>query len=207
MHMDSGLPINREVLFLVIPEYADWEFALLAPGLRRGFGLWAPQYEVKVVAPDEGLVTSIGGFRCLPDYTFNHLPEDYAALVLVGGMNWWGEEAERVVAIVRQALARQVVVGAICDASAFLGAKGFLNDVDHTSNGLTYLKDKAGSAYTGEARYRNEPSVRAGNLVTASGVGFIDFTCDMLAALNVADAQNIAVMRSAFRSGMIPTGL
>lgn len=37
---------SSEVLFLLIPEYADWEFALLAPGLRRGFGIWAPRYEV-----------------------------------------------------------------------------------------------------------------------------------------------------------------
>ena len=201
MHADA---MRGEVLFLVIPEYADWEFALLAPGLRRGFGLWAPQYEVKVVAPDEGPVMSIGGFRCLPDYSFTTMPERYAALVLVGGMNWWGEEAKRVAPIVRQALAGKAVVGAICDASAFLGANGFLNDVDHTSNGLAYLKEKAGPAYTGEARYRNAPSVRAGNLVTAPGTGFIAFACDMLAALNAADEKGIEAMRDAFTSGFFP---
>lgn len=27
---------RKEVLFVLIEEYADWEFALLAPGLRRG---------------------------------------------------------------------------------------------------------------------------------------------------------------------------
>ena len=31
------------------------------------------------------------------------------ALVLVGGMNWWGEEARRVVPLVEQAQARQIV--------------------------------------------------------------------------------------------------
>ncbi|STV71306.1 Uncharacterised protein [Klebsiella michiganensis] len=52
---------------------------------------------------------SIGGVRCLPDYTFETIPDDYAALVLVGGMNWWGEEARRVVPLVEQAQARQIV--------------------------------------------------------------------------------------------------
>lgn len=203
MHTDTNAT-RGEVLFLIIPEYADWEFALLAPGLRRGFGLWAPQYEVKVVAPNEEPAMSIGGFRCLPDYSFAAMPEDYAALVLVGGMNWWGEEAKQVVPIVRQALAKKAVVGAICDASVFLGANGFLNDVDHTSNGLSYLKQKAGPAYTGETRYQNTPSVRAGNLVTASGTGFIAFACDMLAALNAADAKSIEAMRAAFTSGFFP---
>lgn len=27
---------RKEVLFVLIQEYADWEFSLLAPGLRRG---------------------------------------------------------------------------------------------------------------------------------------------------------------------------
>ncbi|WEJ91143.1 MAG: DJ-1/PfpI family protein [Klebsiella huaxiensis] len=201
-----SLDTRKEVLFVLIPEYADWEFALLAPGLRRGFGVWEPQYDVKIVAPDEGPVTSIGGVRCLADYTFQTMPEDYAALVLVGGLNWWGEEALRVVPLVKQALARQVVVGAICDASAFLGANGFLDEVAHTSNGLAYLQGKAGSAYRGEARYQNVPSVRDGNLVTANGVGFVDFTCNMLAALDAAQEKEIAAMRAAFTSGMFPEG-
>ena len=197
---------RKEVLFVLIEEYADWEFALLAPGLRRGFGIWEPQYDVRTVAADAGPVMSIGGVRCLPDYTFETIPDDYAALVLVGCMNWWGEEARRVLPLVEQAQARQIVVGAICDASAFLGAHGFLNDVDHTSNGLAYLQNRAGSAYSGAARYRSVPSVRDGNLVTANGVGFVDFTCNMLAALNATQAGEIEAMRAAFTSGMFTEG-
>ncbi len=193
-----------DVLFLLIPEYADWEFAVLAPGLRRGFGLWTPQYGVKVVAPGMEPVLSIGGFRCLPDYSFDSMPEEYAALVCVGGLGWWGEEAKRALPVVRSALERNRVVGAICDASAFLGANGFLNSVNHTSNGLAYLKSKAGAAYTGEALYHNIPSVRDGNLVTANGCGFVDFACNVLTALNAAPAQRIEAMRGAFTSGMFP---
>ena len=51
---------RKEVLFVLIEEYADWEFALLAPGLRRGFGIWEPQYDVRTVAADAGPVMSIG---------------------------------------------------------------------------------------------------------------------------------------------------
>ncbi|STW07006.1 Uncharacterised protein [Klebsiella grimontii] len=40
---------RKEVLFVLIEEYADWEFALLAPGLRRGFGIWEPQYDVRTL--------------------------------------------------------------------------------------------------------------------------------------------------------------
>lgn len=36
MDTKNNLTQSREVLFLVLPEYADWEVSLLAPGLRGG---------------------------------------------------------------------------------------------------------------------------------------------------------------------------
>ena len=76
----------------------------------------------------------------------------------------------------------------------------------HDGHGLAYLQSRAGSAYSGAARYRNEPSVRDGNLVTANGVGFVDFTCNMLSALKAARQQEIEAMRATFTSGMFTEG-
>lgn len=197
-------PLRNEVLFVVIPEYADWEPSILAPGLRRGFGLWEPRHEVKVVAPNAGPATSIGGFHCRPDYTFESIPDDFAALVLVGGMNWWGPEAERVVPLVEKALARGAAIGAICDASMFLGVHGFLNDVAHTSNDLRVLKEKAGPRYTGEKLFRKEPSVIGGGIVTANGAAFIDFSCDMFTVLRVAPPDTIESVRTMCKTGFFP---
>lgn len=56
---------------------------------------------------------SIGGLVVTVDYMAATMPEDYAALILVGGMAWQSEEAQRVVPIVEAALARGVLVGAI----------------------------------------------------------------------------------------------
>ncbi len=62
-----------------------------------------PKYVNKVVAPTMEPVRSIGGFRTLPDYSFDTMPDDYAALVLIGGFGWGTPVAEQVVPIVRQA--------------------------------------------------------------------------------------------------------
>ena len=48
--------------------------------------------------------------------------------------------------------------------AVFLGRHGFLNHVNHTSNGLDYLKQFAGVNYTGENLYMDELAVRAGNI-------------------------------------------
>ena len=135
---------RKTVLFVLIPEYADWEPALLAAGLRRGFGMWDNNFEVKTVAPTGDPAVSIGGFRVIPDYTIESAPDDFAALILVGGFGWFWEDAKKTLPLVRKALAQNAVLGAICDASIFLGVNGFLNGVNHTSNSLELLKAKAG---------------------------------------------------------------
>ena len=38
---------------------------------------------------------SIGGFRVIPDYSFDTMPEGYAALVLIGGFGWTAPVAEK----------------------------------------------------------------------------------------------------------------
>lgn len=196
---------SNEVLFVLIPEYAEWEPALLAAGLRSGFGMWEGKFGVRTVAPDTAPAMSIGGFRTLPDYTIESAPDDFAALVLVGGMNWFGPDAPRVLPLVRKAVERNILLGAICDASMFLGVNGFLNNVDHTSNNLDLLKARAGAAYTGEARYhKDRQSVRDGNIVTANGVGFIEFAMNMFNAIGVAPPEKLAEFEHSVKSGFFP---
>lgn len=62
-----------------------------------------PKYTNKVVAPTLDVVRSCSGFHTLPDYSFETMPNDYAALVLIGGFGWLDElEADKVVPIVRR---------------------------------------------------------------------------------------------------------
>ncbi len=193
------------VLFLLLPEYAEWEPALLAAGLRFGFGIWEGKYEVKTVAPGPEEVISIGGFRTVPDYTFANAPEEFAALVLVGGRSWRGEEAKAALPLVRRTLEKGAVLGAICDASLFLGVNGFLNKVEHTSNSLALIQQLGGSAYTGASRYHvDKQSVRDKNIVTAAGPGFIEFACEMFIALDAFPKEKIVSFYSAFKSGFYP---
>ncbi|MCC8165598.1 MAG: DJ-1/PfpI family protein [Planctomycetes bacterium] len=195
----------KEALFVLIDEYADWEPALLAAGLRRGFGLWEPRYSVRTVAPGSSPVISIGGFRTMPDYTCDNAPDDFAALILIGGTDWFGSGAAAVLPLVRRAIAIDAVLGAICDASVFLGAHGFLNAVNHTSNGLGYLQEKAGAAYTGETIYRHDaPSVRDKKIVTANGAGFIDFAMDVLDALEAAPREKLDMFSTMYKQGLYP---
>ena len=113
--------MKQEVLFFILDGYADWEGAFLSVCLNTGVMPGSEiKYITKVVAPTLDPVPSIGGFRTLPDYSFQTMPTDYAALILIGGMSWQSPEAEQIVPIVQKALDQGKIVGAICNASLFL---------------------------------------------------------------------------------------
>ncbi len=93
-------------------------------------------------------IVSIGVFKVLPGYDLNDIPEDYAGLILIGGMYWFTPEAKQIAPLVEKAINDNKLVAGIYNASEFFGANGVFNNVKHTSNGLDYLKQYAGEKYT-----------------------------------------------------------
>ena len=178
--------MKNEILYVLLDNYADHEPAFLASAItcdERGMKE-TPKFVNKTVAPTLDAVCSCGGFRTLPDYSLDTMPEDYAALILIGGFGWLnGQEAERVVPIVRNAIGRGIIVGAICNAASFLARHGFLNNIRHTGNGLEQLKLWGGNSYTNEANYVNEQAVTDKRIVTANGSGYLEFAKELLLLL------------------------
>lgn len=177
--------MNRKtVLFVLLDRFADWEAAFLAPALRAGVTPERPgAFETLFAAPAGQAVRSIGGMTVQPDNDLSSLPADCAGLILVGGMGWDTPEAEAVAPLVREARKRGLLVGAICNACAFLAAQGFLNDVRHTGNTVGMLRQWGGANYTGAALFEQRQAVRDGRFVTANGTGYLEFTRACLLAL------------------------
>ena len=182
--------MRKEILFILLDNFADWEGAYIAPSLSCGVEPGSKsKYVVKTVSVTKEPVVSCGGFKVLPDYCIDDIPADYAGVVLIGGTRWFTPEAAQIVPLVKDAIENKKLVAGICNASVFLGMHGFLNEVSHTSNGVDYLKQFAGSNYTGESLYMNEPAVRSGNIVTANGFSALEFSREILYALE-ADSPN-----------------
>ena len=92
--------MKDEVLYLLLNNYADHEAVFLSSAIACDERCIKenPKYTNKVVAPTLDAVRSCSGFRTLPDYSFDTMPDDYAALVLIGGFGWLDEqEADKVV--------------------------------------------------------------------------------------------------------------
>ncbi|MGI2329168.1 DJ-1/PfpI family protein [Planococcus sp. YIM B11945] len=190
-----------EVLFVVLEEYADWEAAALAAALNEKPDNGEQKYQVKTVSLSKELVSSIGGFRVVADYTVDEVGDDFAGLVLIGGNSWRKEESKAVMKLVQKALDGNRVLGAICDGTVFLGMNGILNDAPHTSNYLPELQEVAGDNYTNEANYLEQQAVRSGNLITANGSAFLEFGKEVMTALESAPQEEIDEWYDFFKSG------
>ena len=195
----------KEILYILLDQYADHEIPFLAQGITTDEV--GPRKEMKyvnkIVAATMEPVRSIGGFRMLPDYSFDTMPRDYAALVLIGGYGWQSQEADRVVPIVKEAIAQGRLVGAICNAASWMAKHEFLNEVQHTGNGLLALQQWAGENYTNTAGYKNEQAVRDGNIITANGTGQLEFACLMLKALENDSPEMIDRLQMFYQLGMV----
>lgn len=180
--------MKKTVLFVLLEQYADWEAAYLSSAIHM---LGQENYSVKTVSLTKECIHSLGGFSVLPDYDIHSIPEQYCALILIGGMSWRSDAARQVEPLVQDALERQRIIGGICDASGFLGTVGALNDVRHTSNDLNDLKQWSGECYTGEANYVMEQAVRDRNVITANGTAALEFAREVLLALEAAPENKI----------------
>lgn len=185
--------MSNEILYILLPDYAAHEAVYLSQAIASDeFALKAhPKYVNKVVAPTMEPVTSIGGFRTLPDYTFDTMPDDYAALVLIGGFGWATDVAAQVEPVIARAMEQGKIVGAICNAASFMAKCGFLNAVKHTGNGLEQLKLWGGGHYTNPGGYVHAQAVSDKRIVTANGSATLEFAKELLLLLENDTSERI----------------
>ena len=195
----------KEIIYVLLNNYAEHEIGFL-PGAvntdEQGFRK-NPKYVNKIVSSTMEPVKSIGGMRTLPDYTFDTMPKDFAALVLIGGLGWFTSEADNVLPCVKEAIAQGRIVGAICNAASWMAKQGLLNNIQHTGNGIQQLQMWGGENYTNEAGYVNEQVVSDRNIVTANGSGYLEFSCELLKLLENDTQENINGWYNFMKEGLV----
>lgn len=168
------------IAIALTPDFADWEPALLTAVARSYLGA-----EIVTASPDGGPVTSMGGFKVMPDIGYAALQASaFDALVIPGGLSWEKGQAPDFTALAQAFHAAGKVVGGICAAASALAATGVLDAVAHTGNALASHQKYDG--YHGAALYRDQPqAVSDGRVVTAPGTAPVTFAMEILKALDL----------------------
>src|SRR5260370_39712506 len=85
---------------------------------------------------------------------------------------------------IKQLDARKIPIAASCAATVAISRVGLLRGRQHTSNGLSYLQSHVPD-YNESQNYVAAPAVRDRGLITASGLGDIEFALELLKGLSV----------------------
>jgi putative intracellular protease/amidase len=193
---------EKAVYLLVVEGFADWEPAHAVAELRRH-----GQYRVESVGLSRASIQSMGGIRVVPSTTVTEVdPADVAVLMLPGGDRWEKAPLEVGLAELLKSLdAKGVPLAAICGATLAIAQTGLFRGRRHTSNGLRYLQSHV-PGYAEAANYVDAPAVRDRGLITASGLGDVEFARELFDELGVLSVEDRALWATMFRSARLPGG-
>lgn len=193
---------EKAIYLLVVDGFADWEPAHAVAELRRH-----GQYRVASVGVTSAPIESMGGIRVLPSTTVSQVdPENVAVLILPGGDRWEHSSIEPALERLLHRLdASGVPIAAICAATVAIARLGLVRGRRHTSNGLEYLRSHV-PGYADADRYVDVPAVRDRGLITANGLGDVEFAREVFEELNVLSAEDRAAWATMFRSARLPEG-
>ena len=197
--MTGRVPIGLApaVYLLAVPGFADWEPAHALAEVRR-YG----RYRVETLALTPDPVESMGGLTVQPTRVLAELePDDVALLLLPGGDCWERTPLEPALGGALSRLdQRGVPLAAICAATIAIAQAGLIRGRRHTSNGLGYLQQHV-PAYADAALYVDLPAVRDRGLITASGLGDVEFAREIMAQLGVLSDADRDLWARLFRAG------
>lgn len=170
----------KKVYVLVFDGLADWEAPLALCEIRN-----SGKYEVVTVGFTDAAVTTMAGLKLIPDIALAEVkPDDAAMLVLPGGEMWEAGSPEGVGALLKRFQAGGVPVAAICGATLEVARAGLMKGRRHTSSDKDYLEAVV-PEYSDGARYTTELAVTDDTLITASGVGSVEFAREITRYLGI----------------------
>jgi putative intracellular protease/amidase len=186
---------------LVFDGFADWEPAFALTGLRR----WAAK-TVTAVGYDREPVTSMGGLRVVPDQALGDLQAPETELLILPGGDVWaaGYPAASLHAVLTTLRAAGVPIATICGATIAAARAGLFRGRRHTSNGRSFLLRHA-PGYDDAAMYvESELAVTDDGVISASGLGAVEFAREIFAALGVFSADERRLFIEMYREGRQP---
>jgi putative intracellular protease/amidase len=150
-------------------------------------------------------ITSMGGLRVLPDLALADLrPEQTRLLLLPGGDAWLeAEPPEGLATLLRTLETHAVPIAGICAATVALARAGLFRGRHHTSNGQAFLAQHA-PGYQSPGLYVEALAVRDRGVISASGLGAVEFAREIFAELEVFGEGDLRLFEEMYRHGRQP---
>ncbi|HZS58972.1 MAG TPA: DJ-1/PfpI family protein [Gemmatimonadaceae bacterium] len=182
---------------LIFEGFADWEPSFALTGLRR----WGNR-SVKTFGYDLSPVTSMGGLRVTPDAVLDDLVPDSTELLILPGGDMWEREypADRLAPILYTLRAKAIPIAGICAATIAMARAELFRDRRHTSNGRDFLSHYAPGYETPSMYVEDTLAVADRGVISASGLGAVEFAAEIFTTLKAFPDPAIAQFRAMYRA-------
>lgn len=144
----------------------------------------------------------MGGLHVLPDRSIAEIVASETRLLLLPGGDAWLTEYPRglVHPVLHVLIEAAVPVAGICAGTVALAQAGLFTDRAHTSNGASFLSEHAPS-YRDPSLYRNVLAVRDRGVISASGLGAVEFAREIFAELGILSEDDLHLYERMYRHG------
>ena len=194
--------MKRIAYLFIFDGLADWEPAHALCQINR-----SGRFEVVTAGFSRKPISSMGGLKLTPDVILDDMNSAEAAIfVLPGGDMWERAKDERVAVILRRLQTENVPIAAICAATLEIARAGLTHGVRHTSNSKEYLKAKV-LDYQDDKFYVDELAVSDHNIITASGLGSLEFARAVISKLGIHSPSDTELWFDMFKHGVLPAGI
>jgi len=191
--------MNDTAYLLLLDGFADWEASLAAAEINK-----SGRYRVVTVGVSRQPVRSMGGLLVQPDSATADVELERACvLMLPGGTSWEAGQPSEVTQLIQACDQAGVPIAALCGATLGLARAGILRNRKHTSNFKGYIQSVVpGSA--DERDYIETPAVRDGSVITASGMGGVEFAYQIIALLDLYSEADRKLWFTIFHDKIVP---
>jgi putative intracellular protease/amidase len=192
----------KTVLVYVHDGLADWEASFVLPELKKA------GFEIITVSNTRSPIKTMGGLKILPDLLVKEIGgKKIEALILPGGDSWTDSKLNsEILDIIPGLMQKKVYIAAICGAVAALARIGILDNIKHTSNYLPWLKAVSPS-YQGDSLHTNSLAESEKGVITASGIGAMEFAYEVLKTLNIYSDEQANEWLNFYKNGVPPSWL
>jgi putative intracellular protease/amidase len=187
---------NRSCYLFLFEGFADWEPAIVTAGLNT-----YSDFEIRTFSVDGKSVKSMGNLTINPDLRLEDVKiSDFDLIILPGGNKWEEGGNTEISQLIKNTFNSGKTIAAICAATTFLAKLGLYSHINHTSNGLDYLKKQV-PEYAGDSRYINKPCVMDKNIITANGAAMIEFAYNIFERFGIMKNEELVWWLNLYKSG------
>ena len=189
-----------KVFLYVLDTLADWEIAFLIAEINSGRYLNKGIEKPQIIKVGNTLlpIKTMGGIEISPDIDVDNMNiKNRDIIILPGADTWQNGNNQKIIDKIKGN--GDIIIAAICGATAALADNGMLDNRKHTSNDREYLK-MACKNYKGENFYEYKPVVVDNNLITATGIAPLEFAYEVFKKNNIMKNDTLEAWYGLFKT-------